>query len=591
VTTTIKLHPKDDYRQKVIYTNIITEPEAKVEKSNDIILKWSTPKQSPLSYNYQVKVKTSTNMKKIIKNPPFPLELEDDSLLQYIRPTQYIDITTEIIKQSNEIIKNETDQYIIAVKLAEWVKNNIKYDLNSLTEEVVQSASWVLDHKEGVCDELTNLYIALLRSQAIPARFVSGSVYSGVDNLWSLHGWAEVYFPNTGWIPFDPTFGQYGWIDSTHLQLSEGADPGESSVTYHWVARNIDLLPDKLNIETKLSKLGEQVKPIIKLEIIPLIKKVDIGSYVPIQVTVINSENYYISPEVHLTKAPSILSTNSQAIPLKPKESKNIYWIVAIPQDLNEFSDYKTIIEVDSIFSEPVDTDIEISKKNPKITEKQAKERIKQLTKNINNVYYNSVNTLCTLDKEYYYKEDTIQVDCNILNDGNTNLDQLKVCITPDNCDVFDLKLSETKKVSFKTHPAKKLSIKMNNDKFLRYHFITPELIEKPEIEIINITPNKFKYKEDVELTLILRSKEEVSNLTIFFNDIGVLSTNKLYKEETKFTLNTNTKQLINGLNIEFDYLDKKGEEYHKKVNIPIEVEGIPEMIKLLNKIALLLYN
>ena len=591
MTTTIKLHPKDDYRQKVIYTNIITEPEAKVEKSNDIILKWSTPKQSPLSYNYQVKVKTSTNMKKIIKNPPFPLELEDDSLLQYIRPTQYIDITTEIIKQSNEIIKNETDQYIIAVKLAEWVKNNIKYDLNSLTEEVVQSASWVLDHKEGVCDELTNLYIALLRSQAIPARFVSGSVYSGVDNLWSLHGWAEVYFPNTGWIPFDPTFGQYGWIDSTHLQLSEGADPGESSVTYHWVARNIDLLPDKLNIETKLSKLGEQVKPIIKLEIIPLIKKVDIGSYVPIQVTVINSENYYISPEVHLTKAPSILSTNSQAIPLKPKESKNIYWIVAIPQDLNEFSDYKTIIEVDSIFSEPVDTDIEISKKNPKITEKQAKERIKQLTKNINNVYYNSVNTLCTLDKEYYYKEDTIQVDCNILNDGNTNLDQLKVCITPDNCDVFDLKLSETKKVSFKTHPAKKLSIKMNNDKFLRYHFITPELIEKPEIEIINITPNKFKYKEDVELTLILRSKEEVSNLTIFFNDIGVLSTNKLYKEETKFTLNTNTKQLINGLNIEFDYLDKKGEEYHKKVNIPIEVEGIPEMIKLLNKIALLLYN
>ena len=60
----------------------------------------------------------------------------------------------------------------------------------------------------------------MLRSIGIPARFVTGTASSGtIAEGWGNHGWAEVYFPEKGWIPWDVTFGQYGWVDSSHLKL------------------------------------------------------------------------------------------------------------------------------------------------------------------------------------------------------------------------------------------------------------------------------------------------------------------------------------------------------------------------------------
>src|SRR3989338_2220208 len=107
--------------------------------------------------------------------------------------------------------------YVASFLLASWVKENVRYDLTTLTAEAVQTSSWVFQERRGVCDELTNLFIAMARSVGIPARFVTGTVYSGLLPGWGNHGWAEVYFQGYGWVPFDVTYGQYGWIDPSHV--------------------------------------------------------------------------------------------------------------------------------------------------------------------------------------------------------------------------------------------------------------------------------------------------------------------------------------------------------------------------------------
>jgi transglutaminase-like putative cysteine protease len=70
----------------------------------------------------------------------------------------------------------------------------------------------VLEQHKGVCQDFAHLAIACLRSQGLPARYVSGYVetipppgkekLSGVD---ASHAWFSVFIPNTGWIDFDPT--------------------------------------------------------------------------------------------------------------------------------------------------------------------------------------------------------------------------------------------------------------------------------------------------------------------------------------------------------------------------------------------------
>ena len=68
----------------------------------------------------------------------------------------------------------------------------------------------LLRHHEGVCQDISQLMIAIARSKGIPARYVSGYLYVEpnatkrlVDN--ATHAWVECYLPSNGWCTFDPT--------------------------------------------------------------------------------------------------------------------------------------------------------------------------------------------------------------------------------------------------------------------------------------------------------------------------------------------------------------------------------------------------
>lgn len=72
--------------------------------------------------------------------------------------------------------------------------------------------------ERGVCEHYASAMTVLLRSQGIPARLVAGygsGRYNPVTGYYEVrandaHGWVEVYFPEYGWIPFDPTPGWTG---------------------------------------------------------------------------------------------------------------------------------------------------------------------------------------------------------------------------------------------------------------------------------------------------------------------------------------------------------------------------------------------
>ncbi len=66
---------------------------------------------------------------------------------------------------------------------------------------------YVLDVKHGDCGQVALLYISLIRSLGIPARWESGwMIHPGEKNY---HDWAEVYFEGVGWVPVDASFSRY----------------------------------------------------------------------------------------------------------------------------------------------------------------------------------------------------------------------------------------------------------------------------------------------------------------------------------------------------------------------------------------------
>jgi hypothetical protein len=76
--------------------------------------------------------------------------------------------------------------------------------------------TFLFDLREGYCDYFASAMVVMARAAGLPARLVvgyaSGTYDRESDRFWvteaDAHSWAEIYFPDTGWIEFEPTAGR-----------------------------------------------------------------------------------------------------------------------------------------------------------------------------------------------------------------------------------------------------------------------------------------------------------------------------------------------------------------------------------------------
>ena len=99
-------------------------------------------------------------------------------------------------------VKDETgsnDTWTIARALFLWLKNNTVYHIYPGTDS--HSAIETLHSGKGKCDELSQLYISLLRADNIPARFVKGYSVKRNPDQYVSHEWVEFY--DGDWVPVE----------------------------------------------------------------------------------------------------------------------------------------------------------------------------------------------------------------------------------------------------------------------------------------------------------------------------------------------------------------------------------------------------
>ena len=73
-------------------------------------------------------------------------------------------------------------------------------------------------YRQGFCQQYATTMTMLMRMEHFPARYVLGYLPTRPDphslieqvTRQQQHAWVEVYFPNYGWVPFDPTGGSVG---------------------------------------------------------------------------------------------------------------------------------------------------------------------------------------------------------------------------------------------------------------------------------------------------------------------------------------------------------------------------------------------
>ncbi|MCL5014863.1 MAG: transglutaminase-like domain-containing protein [Firmicutes bacterium] len=116
--------------------------------------------------------------------------------------------------------------------LFSWIVHNIQYNY---TLKPSGSAVATAQSHLGICSDIADLYVGLLRTDHIPARFVGGYVTNNGSGQGGFHQWTEFYLPSVGWVVADPTWGAYGYFaalqDDWHIALYDGI---RKDIVVHW---------------------------------------------------------------------------------------------------------------------------------------------------------------------------------------------------------------------------------------------------------------------------------------------------------------------------------------------------------------------
>jgi transglutaminase-like putative cysteine protease len=88
--------------------------------------------------------------------------------------------------------------------------------------KVTTTASEAFEKGQGVCQDHAHIFIACCRSIGIPARYVSGYLFTKDGSLLQTHAWADVYLTNGGWQSFDVSNGMMA--SEAHVRLAIGLD-------------------------------------------------------------------------------------------------------------------------------------------------------------------------------------------------------------------------------------------------------------------------------------------------------------------------------------------------------------------------------
>jgi len=129
----------------------------------------------------------------------------------------YLQVPTldpRVAKLAKQVTASSTSNYMRAKDIERYLKNNYGYTLQLPgLREPDPLARFLFERKKGHCEYFATSMAMMLRTLGIPTRTVNGfrgGEYNDLTNSYIVrekdaHSWVEVYFPEYGWVSFDPT--------------------------------------------------------------------------------------------------------------------------------------------------------------------------------------------------------------------------------------------------------------------------------------------------------------------------------------------------------------------------------------------------
>lgn len=197
----------------------------------------------PLSWyvSRQIQPGDSYSVRAYVLNPTQKQLRETGEIPDWIR-NRYLQVPQEIAESyrqlANQITSLAPTNFDKAEAVTSYLRNTIQYSETIPAPPLdVDPMEWFLfEHKAGFCNYFASADVLLLRSVGIPARLAVGFAEGDPrpNNMFlvrgqDIHAWPEVYFPNSGWVQFEPTTSQNVILRPSGETGNSAANPNFSS--------------------------------------------------------------------------------------------------------------------------------------------------------------------------------------------------------------------------------------------------------------------------------------------------------------------------------------------------------------------------
>ena len=151
----------------------------------------------------------------------------DDQLVEYLTSTVRTEMSSDVLDEFRRSTSDLVSVRAIVDSAMSVVAERMQYVRGATLVSSTAQEAW--EERKGVCQDLTHVTIALLRSVGVPARYVSGYLHSdpeagvGETILGESHAWVE-YFAGA-WHGVDPTNG--GDVGLRHVTVAKGREYGD----------------------------------------------------------------------------------------------------------------------------------------------------------------------------------------------------------------------------------------------------------------------------------------------------------------------------------------------------------------------------
>ncbi|MDA8123839.1 MAG: transglutaminase domain-containing protein [Deltaproteobacteria bacterium] len=178
----------------------------------------------------------ATGLATIETQAPFPLAAVAGEGRAYLGATEQVQSDHPRIRAlAAELTQGVTTQFDAVQKAISWVVDRVSY----VNPPQQVDALYALESGKGNCQNFSHLSAALLRASGIPVRIVNGvTLNRPFDVAWQQgvmtfkmgqgrHSWIEVWFPDLGWVPFDPQNSEL-FVSSRFIRIEVGVDNNET---------------------------------------------------------------------------------------------------------------------------------------------------------------------------------------------------------------------------------------------------------------------------------------------------------------------------------------------------------------------------